>query len=162
MANTFHPRRVTVNYLTDLLALQTGYSNSSRHSQRDNNKSDNFLTRAGGRNGEPQSHVLDFRTVSLQAAALLLPAWLQRQSLDRARDGLGVSVPGALVEVFFECKVLHSCLGSLLCPVPGCRGRLLALPRDARRGTAVSAVTANSSESYLGGRGAGREGKYCP
>lgn len=79
-----------------------GYSNSSLHSQRDNNKSDNFLTRARGRNGETQSdsHVLYFRIISLQAAALLLPAWLQRQSLDRARDGLGVLVPGALVEVF--------------------------------------------------------------
>lgn len=88
--------------------------------------------------------MLDFRTISLQAAALLLPAWLQQQSLDRAREGLGVSVPAALVEVF-ECTVLHSWFGSLACPVPGCSRELLALPRDARRGTAVAAVQAAAS-----------------
>lgn len=75
----------------------------------------------------------------------LFPCRLQRQSLDRARDGLGVSVPGALVEVFIECKVVHSWFGSLVCPVPGCSREVPAPPRDARGGTAISAVAANRS-----------------
>lgn len=40
---------------------------------------------------------------------------------------------------YLECQVVHSWFGSLVCPVPGCSRRLLALPRDARRGTAIPA-----------------------
>lgn len=98
--------------------------------------------------------MLDFRTIFLQAAALLLPAWLQRQSLDRARDGLGVSVPGALVEVFIECKVLHSWFGSLVCPVPGCS-------REAA-GTATGCQEGNCNSSRGSQRVSSREGSRKP